>query len=113
MFEANCMTDDPQAIARRVLDDQVPCFLTVREGLRAVLAPINDVFEDFIVSHERVLNARVRDLIRSGGDMASYCGQVCLSDERDAVAFLDEQGEPVLAMVGAEKMAVWLEADAA
>lgn len=108
MFEANCMKDDPKSIVARVIDEQIPCFLTVREGMRAVLVPHDELFADFVDMHDRVLSARLRDLSISSADMASYCGQVCLSDERDAVRFMDEEGEPVLAMVGAEKMADWL-----
>jgi hypothetical protein len=41
--------------------------------------------------------------------MAMYCVQVALSDERDAIRFVDDEGEPVLAMVGAVRFLQWME----
>jgi len=41
--------------------------------------------------------------------MAMYCVQVALSDERDAIRFVDEEGQPVLAMVGAVRFLRWME----
>ncbi len=49
----------------------------------------------------------MKDLVRPGSDM--YCVQVALSDERDAIRFVDEEGQPVLAMVGAVRFLRWME----
>jgi len=109
MFEANCIEEQPADIVARVVEEQSPCFVTAREGVRGVLVPLDEVYTEVLEAHPRVINARMKDLIRPGKDMAMYCVQVSLSDEKDAIRFTDEEGEPVLALVGAMRFLRWLE----
>jgi hypothetical protein len=109
MFEANCLKEQPADIVARVLEEQRPCFVSAREGERGVLLPLDEVYTEVVDAHPRVLSARMKDLARPGKDMAMYCVQVALSDERDAIRFVDEEGQPVLAMVGAMRFLRWME----
>ncbi|NTX38166.1 hypothetical protein HUA78_27340 [Myxococcus sp. CA033] len=109
MFEANCIEEQPADIVARVLEEQVPCFVTAREGVRGVLLPLDEVYTEVLELHSRVIDARMKDLVRPGKDMAMYCIQVSLSDEQDAIRFSDEEGEPVLALVGAMRFLRWME----
>jgi len=109
MFEANCIEEQPADIVARVLEEQVPCFVTAREGVRGVLLPLDEVYTEVLELHSRIIDARMKDLVRPGKDMAMYCIQVSLSDEHDAIRFSDEEGEPVLALVGAMRFLRWME----
>ena len=109
MFEANCLEEQPADIVARVLEEQSPCFVTAREGVRGVLVPLDEVYTEVLEAHPRVINALMKDLVRPGKDMAMYCVQVSMTDEQDAIRFSNEEGEPVLALVGALRFLRWME----
>jgi hypothetical protein len=110
MFEANCLKEKPAAIVARVLKEKTPCFLSARKGEQGVLIPLDSVLDEVLQAHPQIIDAQVKDL-KKVAEMPVYCMQVGLSGGRDAIRFLDDKDEPVLALVDVQRFIRWLDED--
>jgi hypothetical protein len=109
MEEASCLEQAPAEIVARVLKTKAPTLISARKGEQGVLLPFTSATEPLVQSHGQVITARVRDLKKSP-DMAMYCMQVGMSRERDAITFIDDDDDPVLALVGVRRYQKWAKA---